>query len=72
MLGRPRPIFDVRATTYSTGTDCRNILTDEMHRRRFPNQNCHRVFVLRSQHSHIDRCCPDSLQLSRRLLHFHF
>ena len=27
----PGQIFDERATTYATGTDCWNILTDEMH-----------------------------------------
>ena len=40
--------------------------------RRFPNKNCNRVFVLRSQHAHINRCCPGSLQLRLRLLNFHF
>jgi hypothetical protein len=27
----PPHIFDERATTYATGTNCSNILTDEMH-----------------------------------------
>ena len=32
MLEQPTHIFDDRATTYATGTDFWNILTDEMHR----------------------------------------
>ena len=31
MLEQPTHIFDDRATTYATGTDFWNILTDEMH-----------------------------------------
>jgi hypothetical protein len=31
MLEQPTPIFDDRPTTYATGIDCWNILTDEMH-----------------------------------------
>jgi hypothetical protein len=33
MLEQPTPIFDDRPITYATGTDCWNILTDEMHSR---------------------------------------
>jgi hypothetical protein len=31
MLEQPTQIFDERATAYATGTDCWNLLTDEMH-----------------------------------------
>jgi hypothetical protein len=31
-MPEPMQIFDDRATAYATGTDCWNILTDEMHR----------------------------------------
>ena len=51
----PGQIFDERATTYTTGTDCWNILTDEMHSLYLLS------FLLTADLNKAEQCCVSGL-----------